>query len=465
MQSILEILRSALRGTEYENKVFLVGGYARDKLLNRPLPNDLDLVLEGDSLALARLLYEKGAADHKPVVYPKFGTAMINVQGTPVEIVTARAESYRSDSRKPVQVKPATLQEDAMRRDFTINTLLENLHTGEIVDLLGKGLEDLQARLLRTPLPPKATFHEDPLRMMRAARFATQLGFEIETQTYEAMRSEAKRLKIISAERIREELMKILSEPTASRGLQMLLETDLLEQFAPELLPMVGCEQNQYHLYDVWTHTLKAINALPPSADWRLRLAALLHDVGKPETRSVDERGNVHFYEHQYVGERMTKEWMRKMTFSNEQIAWVSRLVRMHMRPGEYSKRWKDSTIRRLIRDAGELLEPLLQLCAADAQARRPDMSPPDLQGLRARIAVIEQTEPALQWHSPLDGKEIMELLQMPSSKMIGRIKNALIDAVIEGSLCPEDKESAKKLALELIQTLQGETPIPGENR
>lgn len=454
VQQAIKNLREALKGTPYEGKVFLVGGYVRDKLLGHPLGNDLDLVLEGDALALAQFLYEQGASHNKPVLYPRFGTAMVMIGDIAVEIVTARAESYRSDSRKPIRVKPATLLQDAMRRDFTINTLLENLHTGEVVDLLETGMPDLHARLIRTPLDPKSTFHEDPLRMLRAVRFAVQLDFTIEQTTYQALQSEAGRLPVISVERIREELNKLLDQPAASKGLQILMETGLLAQFAPELMPMVGCTQNEYHQYDVWTHTLKAIDALPPSAGWKLRLATLLHDVAKPMTRTEDEQGSVHFYDHQHVGAKLAKQWLKRMTYSNEEIEWVSRMVELHMRPGEYRPSWSDAAVRRLIRDAGELLEPLLLLCEADGKARRLDVPQPDLKGLREHIDSIRIRENSQQWQSPLSGQEIMALFNLPPGPLVGEIKNALTELVIEGRLAPEDKQTAIRYAEELYREL-----------
>ncbi len=454
----LQLIREALSGTPYEGQVYLVGGYVRDKLLNRPLPHDVDLVLEGDALALAQFLYEKGVADHAPVVYPRFGTAQVHVAGVPTEIVTARAESYRSDSRKPIEVKPATLREDAERRDFTVNTLMENLHTGEIVDPLGTGLSDLQARILRTPREPVATFYEDPLRMLRAVRFATQLRFEIEPATYSAIKTDAERLRVISIERIREEFTKILEQENAHEGLQMLLDTGLLAIFGAPLLPMVGCTQNDYHLYDVWEHSLKAVSALSTvgkernfSVDWELRLATLLHDVGKPATRTVDPSGEVHFYGHAELGAEITENWLRDLRYSNATIERVSKLVRMHMRPGAYSSNWSDSAIRRLIRDAGTLLEPLLLLCEADARAQRPDVPKPDLDGLRERIGQVRASEQVERWRSPLSGTELMELFGLKPGPLLGQLKNYLQEQVLEGNLHPDDKQGAFLMASEFL--------------
>ncbi len=459
VQRAIERLREALRGTPYEGRVYLVGGYVRDRLLQRPLPNDLDLVLEGDALALANWLYEQGISQHAPVVYRNFGTAKVTVDNVPIEIVTARAESYRAESRKPIQVKPASLHEDALRRDFTINTLLENLHTGEIVDPLGVALTDLQARRIRTPREPKQTFHEDPLRMLRAVRFAIQLDFSIDPDTFEAIRQEAHRLQIISRERIRDEFTKILEQSGAAQGLQMLLESGLLAQFAQPLLPMVGCTQNRYHLYDVWTHSVKAVESLPsdevltslPLPAWELRLATLLHDVGKPATRTVDEQGEVHFYGHARVGADIARQWLREMKYPNATIERVCRLIALHMRPGEYSPRWSDSAIRRLIRDAGELLEALLIMVEADIRAQRADMPRADLNELRQRIEAIRCREDTRRWQSPLTGDELMQQLGLKPGALIGRLKAALMNEVLEGRLAPDDKAHALQIARELL--------------
>ncbi len=466
----IQTLREALRGTPYEGVVYLVGGYVRDKLLKRPLPNDVDLVLEGDALALAQFLHQQGVAQHEPVVYPRFGTAQIHVAGIMIELVTARAESYRSDSRKPIEVKPASLLEDALRRDFTINTLMENLHTGEIIDPLGQGLADLQARILRTPREPVATFYEDPLRMLRAVRFATQIGFEIEPTTYQAIRTDAERLRVISTERIRDEFTKILEQPNASQGLQLLLDTGLLAVFGAPLLPMVGCTQNEYHLYDVWEHSLKAVEALNAvgaerelAVNWELRLATLLHDVGKPDTRTVDEDGKVHFFGHAERGAEIAELWLKDLRYSNATIERVCQLIRLHMRPGAYNPSWSDSAIRRLMRDAGELLEPLLVLCEADSRAQRADLANPDFEGLRARIEQVRSAEKVSEWRSPLSGTELMELFGLKPGPLLGQVKHYLLEQVLEGSLRPDDKQTAQAMVEAFLRGREEATPAGGE--
>jgi poly(A) polymerase len=451
LEDTLQRLRTGLAGTPYEGKVFLVGGYVRDKLLGRPLPNDIDLVLEGDALQLAQLLYERGIANHHPVTYPRFGTAMVHIGETLVELVTARAESYHDASRKPKQVHPTTLYEDALRRDFTVNTLLENLHTGEIVDPLGVGLADLQARRLRTPRDPHATFYEDPLRMLRAVRFSVQLDFTIDPSVYQAILEQAERLAIVSMERIRDEFTRLMDLPRAADGLQMLLETRLLHQFGQPLLPMVGCTQNEYHLYDVWEHSLKAVGFVNPEGlempAWELRLAALLHDVGKPDTRTVDEQGGVHFYEHERVGAHIAADWLRSLRYPNAVVEQVSKLVKLHMRPGFYTPEWTDSAVRRLIRDAGDLLEPLLRLVEADIKAQRHDVVHADLNALRAHILRVQAAQPKEKWQSPLTGKQIIERFGLKPSPLVGQIKAYLEEQVIEGKLAHDDIESAWKLA------------------
>jgi len=425
----------------------------RDDLLGRPLPPDVDIVTEEDALALAHWLHAQGVADHLPVTYPRFGTAMVHIGGVQFELVTARRESYTAESRKPVQVQPATLREDAFRRDFTVNTLMRNLHTGELLDLTGKGLDDLRAGLLRTPLDPMVTFEEDPLRAMRAVRFAAQLDFGIEPKTYEAICRTAHRLQIISMERIRDEFTKLLQAPHAVKGLRLLWETGLLEQFAPELAAMHGVEQNQYHLYDVWEHTLKVLEELPPDASLVLRLAALLHDVGKPPTRTVGEDG-VHFYGHENVGAQMAEELLRRLRYSNDIIQPVVKLVRLHMRPGKYDYTWSDAAVRRLVRDAGELLPELLTLVRADIAASNLAYPRADIDALEQRIQALTARENVQQLDSPLRGDEIMQALGIPPGKQVGECKRFLLNEVIEGRLAPGDKEGAKRLLLERFRQL-----------
>ncbi|MBC8143257.1 MAG: HDIG domain-containing protein, partial [Armatimonadetes bacterium] len=444
---VLQILRDALRGTEYENRVYLVGGYVRDKIMGRvgsAALDDIDLVLEGDASALAQTLWRKRISWHKPVEFPTFGTAMVRVGGTgtetpgvQVEIVTAREETYRHGSRKP-EVVPGTLATDALRRDFTVNTFLENLHTGDITDPTDKGYADLQAGLLRTPLDPVLTFTDDPLRMLRAARFAAKLGFSIELNTLAAIGANAFRLSPehgISFERVRDELVKTLPTQGAAQGLELMRETGLLSQFAPELAVMQGVTQNRFHLYDVWEHTLVALSNLPPDADTGVRLAMLFHDVGKSQTRTVDANGDVHFYEHEKVGAEITRTVMTRLKFSGDEIARVVALVGLHMRYGAYNPdEWTDASVRRLIRTVGEYRTDLFTIVRADISAcNTTDYPTADLSALQERMEAIENEASITTATSPLSGEEIMARLALPAGRIVGTIKNALTDAVVAG--------------------------------
>ena len=453
-ETVLETLRAATRGTEYDGRLFLVGGFVRDKVMGlSSAKDDIDLVLEGDSLALAHFLRQEGAADYEPVVYPNYGTAMVVVRGRPIEMVTARIESYAADSRKPETVKPGTLTDDAHRRDFTINTLLENLHTGEITDPLGLAFADIDAQTLRTPTDPRLTFQDDPLRMLRAVRFAARFGFAIEPFTWKAIRQSAPRLSIISAERIRDEFCKTLMTPRAPLGMELLRESGLLAQFAPELLEMVGVTQNEFHAYPVWDHTLIALGNLSPDASLPLRLATLFHDVGKPRTKGKGDDGRIHFYGHQDVGAEIVRRWMNRLKFPNDEIAAVSTLVAQHMRIGEYHAHWTDAAVRRLMRDLGPQLDALFEIHRVDVSALGPghtDISRADQ--LRARMKPIADAQDISALTSPLDGLALMALLHLPPGKRVGEVKDYLTGEVVEGRLAPDDKAGAEKMAREFMR-------------
>ena len=458
LERVLTLLRDATRNSEYENKIYLVGGLLRDRMLGLPIASDLDLVLEGDAVALAHFLYEKRLSTHYPVTYPRFGTAMLHIGGAgatgcDVELVSARAESYHADSRKP-EVRQGTLEEDVFRRDFTLNTLLENLHTGEISDLTGRGLDDLRDGILRTPLEPRLTFFDDPLRMLRAVRFAARFGFIIEAATWEAMTAESERLRppAISAERIRDEFVKIIKLPgtKARRGMALLLDSGLLEKFLPEMLPMIGCTQGSWHPYDVWTHTLTALEALPDTARLELRLGLLWHDVGKPSTRSVREDGQgVRFYGHAAAGAEIARAMMNRLKFANEEIRDVTTLVNKHMRLGEYRETWTDASVKRLIRECGSYLDDLFMLARCDMSALNiPTGEGVDLNALRVRIDRLNALYNVTQIDSPLDGNEIMTLLNTEPGPHLKQAKDFLTNEVIEGRLEPQDKAAAQKVLL-----------------
>ncbi len=454
-EAVLQTLRDAVRGTEYAGRLFLVGGFVRDRVMGLASgKDDIDIVLEGDALELARFLRAQGAADFEPVVYPKFGTAMVVVKGRDVEIVTARIESYAPDSRKPDTVEPGTLADDAKRRDFTINTLLQNLETGEIIDPLGRAFSDIDAQSIRTPTDPLLTFQDDPLRMLRAVRFAARFGFTIEPFTWKAVRQSALRLSIISAERIRDEFCKTLMTSRAPLGLELLKDGGLLAQFAPELMAMVGVTQNEFHAYPVWDHTLVALGNLPSEASLNLRLATLCHDIGKPPTKAAGEDGRVHFYGHAEVGALVTRRLMTRLKFSNDEIAAVTQLVAQHMRIGEYKPLWTDAAVRRLMRDLGPHLNDLFEIHRVDVSALAPDHTDISRASeLRARMAPIGEAQDISTLMSPLDGQELMARLHLKPGKRLGELKDYLTNEVVEGRLAPDDKDGAERLAQAYLKT------------
>lgn len=468
MSEALDVIREGTRGTPYEGKLFLVGGVLRDRALGLPVSEDVDLVLEGDAVELAGFLYRKGLSDHHPVLYPRFGTAKLAIRGHDVELVAARAESYERGSRKPSVVR-ATLKDDAYRRDFTINTLMENIHTCEALDLTGRAWEDLRAGLIRTPLDPHVTFFDDPLRMLRAVRFACRHGFAIEERTWRAVGEMAGRLNllgpkspVVSAERIRDEFVKVMlatgpalaeplrhdpAQPARGRGapvgLELMRRSGLLAGFLPELCEMVGVTQNAWHLYDVWDHTMVALSRVPADAPLEVRLGVLFHDVGKPRTRSEDAKG-IHFYEHQFVGAEMARAALARLKFTNDQIRDVTALVQLHMRLGESRPDWSDAAIRRLIRALYPYTDDLFTITRCDMAAMRQDVPHADLTALRARMDRLNAQMNAARVESPLDGNEIMSLLGVRPGPVLKIAKAFLVNEILDGRLAPKDKEAAR---------------------
>jgi poly(A) polymerase len=440
-------IREVFKGTPFEGRVLLAGGAVRDRLLGDELGNDIDLVVEGDSLAAAQLIWEKGLAIAPPQTYPRFGTALLRLPGVELELAWARKESYDAQSRKPF-TEAGTLIEDAFRRDFTVNALMQRLDTGEVVDLTGQGLTDLENKVLRTPLDPAKTFYDDPLRMLRAVRFRHRLGFEYAAGLADAIQAEAHRLSVISGERIRDEVDKMLILESAPEAMQDLLDLGLLDQFVPEFRQMVEVEQGRWHHLDVWQHTLLVLRNIS-SRDPILRWAALLHDVAKPATRIIDEHGQTRFFGHETLGATMARDIMLRLKYSTKDAEIVASLVKNHMRLGTLAEPSK-AALRRLIRDMGEQLEPLIELVEADAASLRPGVRALDLDDLKKRLAETEEETPRAQIRSPLSGNEIMALLGIEASPRVGEIKHALEELVVEGTLAPDDREGATLAARRL---------------
>jgi poly(A) polymerase len=443
MHPALTAIAEAVKGTPFEGDLWLVGGAVRDELLGIPHDNDFDLVTRGSAPDLAHLLRKKGLSTIPPVTYERFGTAMVRVHGTNIEMVTARKESYHEGSRKP-EVQRASYEEDALRRDFTTNTLMRDLASGRLWDPIGNGLADLHAKILRTPLDPEETFRDDPLRMLRAIRFRWKLGFEPAPGLYSAIERSRERLGIVSHERIRDEFLKILTHPTAPDALGELMSLGLFEAIAPELIPMAGCTQGKWHHLDVWEHSLLVLRNVGHS-DLILSLAALLHDVGKPECRSVDAKGDIRFFGHESVGASMAERILKNLRLPQADIDPVVLLVRNHMRLGSFAE-FSTTAARRLIRDMGDQLDRLLQLVEADANALKSGVRTLDLRHIRERLAEVQMQTPRETLESPLSGTEIMQFLSLSPGRRVGEIKTLLTEKVLDGTLAPNDKHGAFEL-------------------
>lgn len=445
MEPLVARLAAAWEPLGLRGKVFLVGGCVRDALLGRASA-DLDFVVEGDAMAAAEALWAAGVATAPPGLYPRFGTAAVNAGGRQIELVTARSESYAPDSRKP-DVRPATLLDDAIRRDFTVNALMQDPWTGETVDLLGTGLDDLGDRLLRTPLDPAQTFSDDPLRMLRAVRFKWQLGFKYAPGLVDALRSQAHRLDVVSAERIRDEIAKMLLFDAADQALDECVRFGLSARFWPELDQMVGVEQGGYHHLDVWGHTLAVVRASEPRLD--MRLAALLHDVAKPETRSVEPGGRVRFLSHEVRGAEVAVGMLRRLRFGADLENQVGLLVRHHMRFTSMPTLSRPAA-RRLIHDLGDAWPDLVSLVEADLKGLKAGAGSVDVAAIRETLTAVATESPPETLQSPLTGEEIMRELGLEPGPEVGRYKDMLVDAVLDGSIQPGDREAALILLRQL---------------
>jgi poly(A) polymerase len=438
LDGLLELLAACAAGLGLE--AYLVGGFVRDRLLGRE-SKDIDIVVVGsDGVplldAVARRLGWPRAA-----VFERFATGQVRGGGFVVEVVQARAERYDPESRKP-DVRPGTLEDDIRRRDFTVNALAQTLD-GRVLDLTGRGLDDLRAGVLRTPLDPADTFSEDPLRMLRAARFVAQLGFELAGGLLDAMRAMAHRAAILSAERVREELSRLLVSAHPRAGMDVLRASGLLEVVAPELLPMVGVEQGGWHRYDVWEHSLRTVESA--SRDLVTRLGCLFHDAGKPATHATAPDGRHTFHGHPRVGARLAEEVLSRLRYSREEVEQVVRLVEHHMwpiqyRPGEVG----DAAVRRWVRDLGDLRGRALDLARADTRASAfPSVELID--ELEQRAARLDEEGRISRPRPPLGGHELMQLAGRGPGPWVGRAQRSLLDAVLDGDIPPEDAEAARR--------------------
>jgi len=436
---------------------YLVGGYVRDLIMGNE-GNDIDIMVTGDGISFAGLIAENFGRELSSV-YKNFETALLNLNEFKIEFVSARKESYDRGSRKPA-VETASLEEDLSRRDFTINSLAAGINEtnfGEIIDNF-EGINDIENKIIRTPLDPYKTFDDDPLRIMRAVRFASRFDFKIEENTFNAIKEMGHRLSddgVVSQERITNEFLQILMTDKPSIGLDLLYRSGVMEKIFPEIAALEGVDQRKdFHHKNVFYHTLKVVDNISLNTEnvW-LRFAALVHDIAKPRTKKFVEGTGWTFHSHEEVGARMMKKLFVKLKLPMTKLDYVEKLVRMHLRPIPLAKDdVTDSAIRRLAADAGEELVDLLTLCRADITSKNPDKVSKFLDNyikVEKRVIEVQEKDELRNFQSPVRGDEIMELFGLKPGRIIGEFKNRIEEAILEGEI-PNNYEAAKNYLLKI---------------
>ena len=445
---------------ENNQTVYIVGGYVRDLLMQRKAPTDIDFVTEQSGIELAKAV-GKELGNLKVSVFKTYGTAMIKYKDLDLEFVGARKESYSEDSRKPA-VETGTLEDDQKRRDFTVNALAISLNAenfGELIDPFN-GREDMQNKILRTPLEPAQTYSDDPLRMMRAIRFASVLHFNIEKNSLEAIKQEAERIKIVSMERIMVEFNKIMLSEKPSVGLKLMEETTLLEKIIPELTALRGIEEveGQTHKDNFW-HTLEVVDNISKNTDnlW-LRWAALLHDIGKAPTKKFVEKIGWTFHGHEFLGSKMVKNLFTRLKLPlGTDMKYVQKMVKLSSRPiALIDDDATDSALRRLLFDAGEDLEDLFTLCKADIttkNASKQEKFKKNFEYVAKKIKEVEEKDQVRNFQPPISGEEIMEMFILKPGREIGILKEKVKEAILEGEIA-NDKDEARNFVIKEAKNL-----------
>lgn len=450
-----ELVRTS--ADELGQEVYVVGGFVRDYLLGRTQKNDFDFVVVGSGIDLANKVHSKAKGASKLSVFKRFGTAMFKWEDTELEFVGARRESYSEDSRKPF-VEDGSLEDDQKRRDFTINALAISLNSETFGDLIDpfNGVEDLEAKIIRTPLAPDVTYSDDPLRMMRAIRFAAQLDFEIEEKSFQAIKENAKRIKIVSNERVMDEFHKIMMTDRPSIGLKLLDDANLMQYILPELVALKGIEEVEGRRHkDNFCHTLEVVDNVSPQTDnvW-LRWSALLHDIGKAPTKRYDKKVGWTFHGHEYVGSKMVYRIFKRLKLPlGAPLKYVQKIVKLSSRPiSLIDENVTDSALRRLLFDAGDDLDDLIKLCKADITTKnlkKQKRFKENFVLVEAKIKEVEERDKVRNFQPPISGEEIMETFDLKPCKEVGMIKNAIKEAILDGEI-ENNYESAFKYMLEL---------------